>query len=102
MSQEEAYKPPTRSNILEAFKWLTADLKSGDSLVFYFTGLGLRQPDFSDDELDGFHETICPLDFSTEGMISDNAINDILVKPLISGVTRHAIVDACHSGTVLD
>ncbi|KAM3219725.1 hypothetical protein P3S67_019496 [Capsicum chacoense] len=35
-------------------------------------------------------------------MISDNAINDILVKPLIPGVTLHAIVDAFHSGTILD
>ncbi|CAN4110553.1 unnamed protein product [Withania somnifera] len=91
--KEAAYKPPTRRNILEAFKWLMEDLKWGDSLVFYFS---------VDDELDGFDETICPLDFSTQGMISDNAINDILVKPLISGVTFHAIVDSCHSGTVLD
>ncbi|PHT30027.1 Metacaspase-1 [Capsicum baccatum] len=102
LAEKEAYKPPTRTNILEAFRWLMADLKSGDSLVFYFSGYGLRQPDFSDDELDGFDETICPLDFSTEGMISDNAINDILVKPLIPGVTLHAFVDASHSGTVLD
>ncbi|XP_047250882.1 metacaspase-1 isoform X1 [Capsicum annuum] len=102
LAEKEAYKPPTRTNILEAFRWLMADLKSGDSLVFYFSGYGLRQPDFSDDEQDGFDETICPLDFSTEGMISDNAINDILVKPLIPGVTLHAFVDASHSGTVLD
>ncbi|KAK4340023.1 hypothetical protein RND71_041485 [Anisodus tanguticus] len=102
LAEEEAYKPPTRRNILEAFKWLMADLKSGDSLVFYFSGHGLRQPDFSDDELDGFDETICPLDFRTKGMIIDNAINDILVKPLIPGVTLHAIIDSCHSGTVLD
>ncbi|PHT64146.1 hypothetical protein T459_32019 [Capsicum annuum] len=67
--EEEAYKPPTKRNILEAFRWLMEDLKSGDS---------------------------------TEGMISDNAINDILVKPLIPGVTLHAIVDAFHSGTILD
>ncbi|KAF3658760.1 metacaspase-1 [Capsicum chacoense] len=102
LAEEEAYKPPTKRNILESFKWLMEDLKSGDSMVFYFKGYGLRQPDFNDDELDGFDEMICPLDFRTEGMISDNAINDILVKPLIPGVTLHAIVDACHSGTILD
>lgn len=101
-AEEEAFKPPTRRNILQAFKWLMEDLKSGDSLVFYFSGHGLRQPDFCEDELDGFDETICPLDFRTNGMISDNDINDILVKPLLPGVTLHAIVDACHSGTVLD
>ncbi|KAB2635430.1 metacaspase-1 [Pyrus ussuriensis x Pyrus communis] len=73
-----------------------------DSLVFYFSGHGLRQPDFKDDELDGFDETICPVDFMEEGMILDNNINETIVWPLEEGVTLHAIVDACHSGTNLD
>ncbi|XP_060167877.1 metacaspase-1-like [Lycium barbarum] len=102
LAEEAAYKPPTRRNVLEAFKWLMIDLKSGDSLVFYFSGHGLQQPDFLDDELDGFDETICPLDCTTKGMITDNNINDILVKPLTPGVTLHAIIDSCHSGTILD
>ena len=49
--------------------------ESGDSLVFYFSGHGLRQPDFNNDERDGFDETICPVDFMQEGMILDNEIN---------------------------
>ena len=78
------------------------DNQPGDSLVFYFSGHGLRQPDFNNDELDGFDETICPVDFELEGMIFDNDINITIVRPLKQGVTLHAIVDACHSGTVLD
>lgn len=78
------------------------DNQPGDSLVFYFSGHGLRQPDFFYDELDGFDETICPLDFRTAGMIIDNEINDTIVKPLKMGVKLHAIIDACHSGTILD
>ncbi|XP_060676152.1 metacaspase-1 isoform X2 [Ziziphus jujuba] len=66
------------------------------------TGHGLRQPDFKDDEKDGFDETICPVDFLKEGMILDNDINTDIVKPLKKGVTLHAIVDSCHSGTILD
>ncbi|MBA0849276.1 hypothetical protein Goshw_013817, partial [Gossypium schwendimanii] len=54
------------------------------------------------DELDGFDETICPVDFLREGMIVDNDIYATIVKPLSEGVTLHAIVDACHSGTILD
>lgn len=76
--------------------------ESGDSLVFYFSGHGLRQPDFNNDERDGFDETICPVDFMQEGMILDNDINSTIVWPLKEGVTLHAIVDACHSGTILD
>nr|GMC81297.1 metacaspase-1-like isoform X1 [Ipomoea batatas] len=102
IAEEKPYIPPTRKNIIDALKWLMKNLQPGDSLVFYFSGHGFRQPNFAGDELDGFDETICPLDFRTEGMILDNAINDIIVKPLAPGIKLHAIVDACHSGTVLD
>ncbi|XP_021837990.2 metacaspase-1 isoform X2 [Spinacia oleracea] len=93
---------PTKANMEESLRWLVAGSKPGDSLVFYFSGHGLRQHDFDNDELDGFDETLCPVDFKTEGMILDNDINTMIVKPLIKGVTLHAIIDACHSGTILD
>ena len=93
---------PTKKNIQKALSWLVEDCKSGDSLVFYFSGHGLRQPDFNGDELDGYDETICPSDFMTAGMIFDNYINTTIVKPLKEGVKLHAIIDACHSGTILD
>ncbi|XP_071724428.1 metacaspase-1-like [Rutidosis leptorrhynchoides] len=100
--ESEANLIPTKNNIIEALKWLVKDNKDGDSLVFYFSGHGLRQPDFSDDEIDGFDETICPVDFMEAGMILDNDINKLIVSPLKEGVTLHAIVDSCHSGTILD
>ncbi|KAG6588766.1 Metacaspase-1, partial [Cucurbita argyrosperma subsp. sororia] len=93
---------PTKKNIQSSLKWLVEDCYGGESLVFYFSGHGLRQPDFAMDELDGYDETICPVDFLEEGMISDNEINATIVSPLRSGVNLHAIVDACHSGTILD
>ena len=71
--------------------------------MFYFSGHGLQQPEYcKGDEIDGLDETICPVDFLREGMITDNEINSIIVQPLKQGVTLHAIVDACHSGTILD
>ncbi len=48
------------------------------------------------------NETLCPSDFQQAGLLSDDAIADILVKPLPEGVRVQAIVDACHSGTALD
>lgn len=96
------YFHPTKRNIQAGLKWLVKDCKAGDSLVFYFSGHGLRQPDFDNDELDGFDESICPLDFKTAGVILDNEINDTIVRPLKPGVRLHAIVDSCHSGTILD
>lgn len=102
IAEDNGYHSPTKKNIQEALKWLVKGCKSGDSLVFYFSGHGIRQPDFYDDERDGFDETICPVDFKTAGMILDNEINDTIVKPLTEGVRLHAIIDACHSGTILD
>ncbi|TYG81544.1 hypothetical protein ES288_D01G013300v1 [Gossypium darwinii] len=89
-------------NLGSTVNTLVNGCQKGDSLVFYYSGHGLRQPDFDDDELDGFDETICPVDFLREGMIVDNDIYATIVKPLSEGVTLHAIVDACHSGTILD
>ncbi|XP_027162739.1 metacaspase-1-like [Coffea eugenioides] len=97
-----SYEPPTRMNIIRAFDWLVKDSQSGDSLVFYFSGHGTQQLDLDGDEIDGFDEAICPLDFETAGIIIDNDINKMIVEPLKQGVTLHAIIDACHSGTVLD
>ncbi|KAJ6420780.1 hypothetical protein OIU84_028194 [Salix udensis] len=74
----------TRKKIVESMEWLVKDCQAGDSLVFYFSGHGIRKPDFEGDERDGFDENICPY------------------GPLKKDVTLHAIVDACHSGTVLD
>ncbi|KAK7401158.1 hypothetical protein VNO78_12477 [Psophocarpus tetragonolobus] len=100
--EQNANMIPTKHNILESLRWLVKDCQPGDSLVFYFSGHGLQQPDFEEDEIDGFDETLCPVDFLREGMIIDNEINSTIVWPLKKGVTLHAIVDACHSGTILD
>ncbi|KAH6813493.1 hypothetical protein C2S51_022511 [Perilla frutescens var. frutescens] len=102
LAEKDAYLEPTRKNIEDGFQWLMRGIQPGDSLLFYFSGHGLRQRGLHGDEIDGFDETICPLDFETNGMIFDNYINQTIVKPLIEGVTLHAIVDSCHSGTVLD
>ncbi|KAK9666910.1 hypothetical protein RND81_14G220200 [Saponaria officinalis] len=100
--EDDPDRVPTKANIEEGLRWLVDGCRPGDSLVFYFSGHGLRQPDFDNDELDGFDETLCPVDFKTKGMIFDNDLNDMIVKPLTKGVTLHAIIDACHSGTILD
>lgn len=102
LAEEEPHHQPTRANIQEAFKWLVRGIQAGDSLVFYFSGHGKRQRDYNGDEVDGFDETICPVDFEKNGMIVDNDINEAIVRPLIKDVTLHAIIDSCHSGTVLD
>lgn len=104
LTEEETdpYRIPTKHNIRMAMFWLMQGCQPGDSLLFHYSGHGSQQRSYAGDEVDGYDETICPLDFQTQGMIIDNEMNDTLVKPLPRGVKLHAIIDACHSGTVLD
>ncbi|XP_058214285.1 metacaspase-1-like [Rhododendron vialii] len=93
---------PTKRNIRMALQWLVQGCQSGDSLVFHYSGHGSQLRDMNRDEMDGYDETLCPLDYDTEGMILDDEINATIVRPLPHGAKLHAIIDACHSGTILD
>lgn len=105
MLSEEETDPnriPTRQNIISALKWLVKGCQPGDSLVFHYSGHGFSMEDTNGDEVDGFDETLVPLDYEVAGMIVDDEINELIVKPIPAGVKLHAIIDSCHSGTVLD
>ncbi|XP_073016893.1 metacaspase-1-like [Primulina eburnea] len=104
LTEEEIdpYKIPTKHNIRMAMFWLVQGCQPGDSLVFHYSGHGSQMRNYTGDEVDGFDETLCPLDFETYGMIVDDEINATIVRPLPCGVKLHAIIDSCHSGTMLD
>jgi len=93
---------PTKANIIAGLRWLVSDLRTGDSLVFHYSGHGGSQRDVTGTERDGRSETLVPLDSTYAGQISDDMINQIIVRPLPQGVRLHAIIDACHSGTMLN
>ncbi|XP_066387745.1 metacaspase-1-like isoform X2 [Miscanthus floridulus] len=100
--ESDPTRVPTRENLLRAMWWLVKGSRSGDSLVFHFSGHGVQKLDMNDDEVDGYNEALCPMDFERSGKILDDEINEIIVRPLGKGVKLHAIVDTCHSGTILD
>ncbi|KAL6878254.1 hypothetical protein ACP4OV_012424 [Aristida adscensionis] len=100
--ESEACRVPTRENVLLAMRWLVEGCSAGDSLVFHFSGHGVQKLDTHGDEVDGYNEALCPVDFERSGKILDDEINDTIVRPLGRGVKLHAIVDTCHSGTILD
>ncbi|XP_063901570.1 uncharacterized protein LOC135121190 [Zophobas morio] len=95
-------KMPTKKNILQALKWLVRDAVHGDTFFFHFSGHGSQVLDRSGDESDGWDETICPVDFKSAGMIIDDELFNILVRPLPFGARLFSIMDCCHSGTGLD
>ncbi|KAJ3266764.1 Ca(2+)-dependent cysteine protease, partial [Borealophlyctis nickersoniae] len=63
---------PTAQNILMAMQWLVKDAQPDDSLFFHFSGHGGHLQDQDGDEDDGWDETICPVDYQTEGQIRDD------------------------------
>nr|CAB3500620.1 unnamed protein product [Digitaria exilis] len=100
--QKDPFRLPTKDNIRMAMHWLVQRCSYGDSLVFHFSGLGAQVPDEDCDEADGYDEAICPMDSFQKGPILDDEINEAIVRPLVHGAKLHAVVDACHSATVLD
>lgn len=101
--EHEDYNKPTRKHIIQAIAWLTNGAKKGDCLFFHYSGHG-SQVKVVDDvyEKDRMDETICPLDFKTEGMITDGELKYHLVDALPAGCKMTCILDCCHSGTGLD
>jgi len=95
---------PTKANILGAMKWLVKDAKAQDSLFFHYSGHGGQIRDTDGDEADGYDEVIFPLDYEQRGVgiISDDIMNDLLVRPIPDGCRLTALFDSCHSGSVLD
>lgn len=105
---------PTRKNIIRGFKWLNSRNKANEfkekyrilngkaNLVFCFSGHGGQVKDINGDELDGYDETICPLDYLKNGMITDDFIRTKFINKINSKTKLTGIVDACHSGTVFD
>ncbi|KAG1848000.1 caspase domain-containing protein [Suillus tomentosus] len=100
---DDGYRPPpTRQNILLEMHRLASYSRAGDSMFFYFSGHGGQVRDLDGDEVDGYDEFICPVDYQESGVINDDEIHEIMVKPLAAGSRLTALFDSCHSGTVLD
>jgi hypothetical protein len=87
---------PNAVNIMKAFKWFMNDVRKGDILFFHFSGHGGQVPDKSGHEIDGYNETIVPVDFSKSGQITDDVLWGSLVYNLPEGARLTALMDMCH------
>ncbi|MFH0725894.1 MAG: caspase family protein [Pseudomonadota bacterium] len=90
----------TRKAIFDRLDWLVKDAKSGDRLLFHFSGHGSQIRDRDGDELkDHLDEILCPHDMDWEGTyIVDDDLKKIF-STLPAGVRLEVLLDACHSGT---
>jgi hypothetical protein len=89
---------PTRANVIEHMRKLVEGCTSQSRLFLHYSGHGGSTRDKNGDEVDGMDETIYPID----GVIVDDDLRTLLVKPLKSGSKLTCVFDCCHSGTALD
>lgn len=92
----------TKANIISRLEYMVREAKTGDFLVFHFSGHGSQIRDRNGDELDDhMDEIICPYDMDWDGtFITDDTFNNIFSK-LPKGVLLEVFLDSCHSGTGL-
>ena len=100
---EDEDKKPTGINIMTELAKLimNAHTLKAKEIWFHYSGHGSYTRDRSGDERDGRDETIVPLDYATNGMITDDQLHDYLVH-VPKGCKMYCIFDCCHSGTILD
>lgn len=98
------HESPTKDNIIAAYKKIVAESEEGDALFLHYSGHGTKlRDDDRNEEADGYDEALVPLDYNEgAGMIRDDDLYDILIKPLANGIHMVSLMDCCHSGTILD
>jgi hypothetical protein len=89
----------TKQNIMERLDWMVKNAKSGDYMVFHFSGHGSQVRDRDGDELkDHLDEILCPADLSWDnGYILDDDLGKCF-EGLPEGCLLEVFLDCCHSG----
>ena len=100
--QTDLAKKPTRTNILDGIQWLTNGLNAGESVFFHYSGHGGLTIDTSGDESSGYDSCIYPIRNGQIEMILDDELRSLLVNTIPADCKCFAVLDCCHSGSVLD
>ncbi|KAF9078751.1 caspase domain-containing protein [Rhodocollybia butyracea] len=94
---------PTMVNIRAEMKNLVADARRGDRFFFHYSGHVVQKDNLDGSEEDGKDECLVPCDSDGErNIIMDDDLRDILVDRLPRGCQLVAVLDSCHSGSLLD
>ncbi|KAJ7853691.1 caspase domain-containing protein [Mycena olivaceomarginata] len=104
---------PTQKNIRQQAANLVAGAAPGDHFFFYYAGHSVQIPEDcrpeERTELDGMDEAMVPSDGHTadhattrESCLVDNELKRLLVNPLPAEASFMAVLDTCHSASLLD
>jgi hypothetical protein len=78
-----------------------ANTENLTEIWIYYAGHGDIKRDSHGDERDGYDEVICPIDYETNGIITDDILNRIF-SGLNPTTQCRFVFDCSHSGTILD
>jgi len=99
---DDTQKKPTHRNIIKEIRWLISGCRPGDSLFLHYSGHGSYVSDNDHDEEDCRDEALVPIDYHKKGLIIDDDLRELMITSLPHDVKLFCIIDACHSGTILD
>ncbi|PMD55154.1 peptidase C14 [Hyaloscypha bicolor E] len=93
---------PTGANIMAALHWLATGNSPGDSVWLSYSGHGGQVKDPDGDRESGLDDTICPVDFESQGQIDSDTLHKVIVSPMIKGARLTVLFDCCHSGSAIE
>ncbi len=98
------YTYPTKKNIIDQITRLVTDsiVNKSAEFIFYYSGHGSSVTDTSGDEPDRRDEVIIPLDYQTQGIISDDYIYDNFVTKIYKFTNLYMVFDSCNSASCTD
>ncbi|KAH9959641.1 caspase domain-containing protein [Russula dissimulans] len=131
MTDNRPWDRPDKESIIRAMKQLVSDAQPHDSLFCFYSGHALQMEDVTGNEPDGrsrcsslhllskmlvtnwIPPAMCAIDYvggeqwqdlnaNTPGLIMDDVVYELLVKPLPSQCRLTVIYDCCHSGSLLN
>ncbi|KAL7539432.1 hypothetical protein ACHAXR_009284 [Thalassiosira sp. AJA248-18] len=103
LMDDKKHKPPSHTNITQAFKTMAERSEPGDAVFVLFTGHGCRVLDSPIDETaESYDEALLPSDYEETGIIRDTLFFKTLLAPMRKGVTVTCIIDCCHTGAMID
>jgi len=95
---------PTRANIERVLARVVQEAWEGKCghIVLHYSGHGGSIADTGTDEADQKDETLVPVDFNANGLITDDWLFENVINAIPPEVKFFALIDACHSGTMFD
>jgi len=93
---------PTKANIMACLNWLIMNLKSGQNVLFHYSGHGGILTNVAGNRVDGYDCCIYACNNGTIEVIEAKELHAALSAKLPAGSKCFIIVDSCHSATTME